>query len=130
MNNPFKRALRIVALLAATLGLMLAFTNPASASADGPETCYGGACVWFKSYGDIIYVEDTSSNGYSAVAQVYVPGLISDNLWNSQGYGAVDSYKYGGGPRDIPEGTTVYYRACKGTTPLDCNPAGWTHGTA
>lgn len=126
-----KRPLRSLAVLTAALALSVAAVQSASASADGPETCYGGACVWFTSYGDIIHVEDTASNGLSAVGQVWVPDTgLAEYLWNTDGYGSIDTKKYGGTAQDIPEGDTVYYRACKGTTPVDCNPAGWTHGTA
>jgi hypothetical protein len=119
----------MIALTAAVA--MLGFgISPAFASADGPKVCVTGACVWFTNDGDVIHVQDTASDGHSAVAQVEVDSVgIYDNLWNPDGYTTIRTYSYG---TAVPEGSTVYYRACTGEygslTLVSCS--GWTHGTA
>ena len=127
-----RRAITAAGALLASFTLVLAFTAPASASADGPLLCdpTGGACAWFHYYGNVVYSQDTACDGYSSVTQVQMSDYgIHDNLWNSDGCGSTDLYQYIGYP---PEGTTIYYRPCIGVYSthviVSCN-SGWTHGT-
>jgi hypothetical protein len=126
-----KPLIRLLLAALAALALVLAFTVPASASADGPKLCNptGGACVWFTNNGDVIHVQDVLCDNHAAVAQVQVTDgvTIHDNLWNGEGCGTILTYSYG---TAIPEGVNVYYRPCLGvdyTTLSSCN-SGWTHG--
>jgi hypothetical protein len=130
---------KTIAVLAAAFALTFGMATQASASADGPELCNSGACVWFKADGDYIYVNDYNADGHSAVAQVCSPGPSScgyaaNYLWNHQGSGT--TYRYGYGTQ-IPEGALVYYRPCIGEWNggggdqyiISCS-SGWTYGRA
>jgi hypothetical protein len=139
-----RRLLSVIGVLAVALGLMFTVGSGAAfASSDGPTLCWPsdpGACVWFESSGDKIYVSDVDADGHSAVAQVCAPSncsIISDNLWQHYGADLVYHWDYG---TAIPEGTTVYYRPCIGEwnggpggaeepAIISCN-SGWAHGTA
>lgn len=64
--------------------------------------CIPGACVQFGAQGDYLYVDDTKSDGYSAVGQIDDHGTC----WNNTGTRKVCDF-------DIAE-TIIYIRACIG----------------
>lgn len=132
MRSFYKAALTSVAAVVAlfTIGSTSAYAQ----GEDGPTICLpingdNVSCVWFKAYGNIIYVQDNYKDGYSAVGQVQVPadGLY-ETLWNTSG--GTDHLTH---TTTITEGSTVYYRACRGilaTHDLGTCTSAWAHGIA
>jgi hypothetical protein len=66
-----------------------------------------GAYVTFNSYGDHFVIQDTASDGYSALVQIDAANL--SECWNANGAGtSVDCN------RNFTEGINIRFRACVG----------------
>ncbi|MFF3374510.1 hypothetical protein ACFYXF_16390 [Streptomyces sp. NPDC002680] len=106
------RSKRFALALAGAAALTLGSAGISAASSDG-GTIYnttGGAAVWFKAYGDHVWVADIEADGHSAVGLSYVPydGVDTEN-WVTGGNGTTVDFNY-----DFTENAYVYYRACVG----------------
>ncbi|WP_105975837.1 hypothetical protein [Streptomyces geranii] len=106
------RSKRLALALAGAAALTLGSAGISAASSDG-GTIYnttGGAAVWFKAYGDHVWVKDIEADGHSAVGLSYVPydGIDTEN-WVTGGNGTTVDFNY-----DFTENAYVYYRACVG----------------
>lgn len=111
MRNIFKFA--IVGMTAALMAVI--GSGPASADSGPVYACcgagpdYGGSSAWFDSYGEHLYIKDTSKDGRSAVVRISYAGHADAYYWNPNGVGSV---------RDVnlaaPEGSYLQYQACTG----------------
>ncbi|RAJ71717.1 hypothetical protein K378_00537 [Streptomyces sp. Amel2xB2] len=121
------KAGRIVAAVAVTataaLGLSVA---PAYAGSNGPqiESPDEGASVWFRHYGDKLYVFDQLGDGKSAVGtwrsrdpDSWGSVTLCNPVWNARGHGYQVSgkCKYNGKYNDHPEGWNLEYHSCTGS---------------
>ncbi|WP_405815847.1 hypothetical protein OG241_15005 [Streptomyces sp. NBC_01390] len=125
------RSKRFALALAGAAVLTLGGAGIASAGTDGGAVYNptGGSQVWFKSYGDHIWVKDTDADGHSAVGWSYVPydGVNTTN-WVTSGNGDSGDFNY-----DFTENAYVYYKACVGESGtgdyFSCNSS-WYYGIA
>lgn len=112
---------RIIATAVAATGFVAAAVIlPNAASASG-SVCSAASCaasVDFASHGEHLTVHDNDSDGYSAVGQLQWKqagweGYETATVWNTNGLSGAAVKK----DFNIPDGTVVKYRACRGHHP-------------
>ncbi|MFE0426784.1 hypothetical protein [Streptomyces sp. NPDC058953] len=111
---PKKSRLRRAVVLgnAALAAFVLSVTMSTPAHADGPIMYAkdGAGKGYFKSYGDVFYINDTKADGHSAVIMWRTSSGRAGDDWDidgaHNGWTAIN--------RNLPEADTVSYRVCWG----------------
>lgn len=118
-------AARAAACISGAIALSAAFVVPAAAEqVPWPNVCHnpvsspdGGAKVCFTSEDEIFHVCDTGADGHHPVGHLWWSGGQRE-VHAYGGYGTCERRDY-----SIPEGTTVYFKACnyEGDVILNCS---------